>query len=258
MDFQVTSRLELNVVKASTNTQHVADLASRYRIPALVVEPSYVAPLMTYRSMSGSRYKIICAIDFPTGQNFAMDKLKRSNPDFTAADGFEILLSNDRSEVELRNEMKSLYEFIKMQNRLLEIRWCLGAYHRNESNLEYAVRNMVKYPPSYVRVDSHVDLPKVELEQHEQAINSIREQVQYPIKVSGNVDLELFKKLETKVARFDVNVDQLNQIVYDLGATVGIENQQSDPTDKLEGVRKAEVQRLVKGGLKIQRSNRLK
>lgn len=257
MDFQVTSRLELNVVKASTNAQWVADAATRYRIPAIVAEPSYVAPLMTYRSMSGSRYKIICAIDFPAGQNFAMDKLKRSNPDFTAADGFEILISDNRSEIELRNEMKSLYEFIKMQNRLLEIRWCLGAYHRDPSNLEHAVRSMSKYPPSYVRVDSHVDLPKVTLEQHEQAIDQIREQVHYPIKISGNVDLDLFNKLKSKAARFDVNVDQLNKIVYDLG-TVEDESRQSNPVDNLEGVRKANVQRLVNGGLKIQRSNRLK
>lgn len=264
MIHQITSKCELNVLSATTNVAYVNDLAIRYRVPAVVCSPEYVAPLLSQRASRGGGYQIICAVDFPYGKNFAMDKLKRSHPDFTMADGFEILVSVGRTEVETKNELKAIHEFVKMQNRLLQIRWCLSLHHKDQEAGVAALKGMKKFPPSYVRIDPHTTLKNLTMEARMEAVELVKEHVPYPIKVSGNVDIETITALENKVARFDLDVDGLKKLVASVDENEGrfldmpVVGDESDPLDKLDGVRKAQAQRLVKSGLKVQKRSRLR
>jgi len=251
MNPQLAGRLELNIFNPNTNPQYVSDLVIKNRIQTIVTKSEYVAELITHRSARNGQYRIICTIDFPDGRNFAMDKLKRSHPDFIAADGFEILLSPDKTEIEARNEMKAIFEFIKMQNRLAEIRWCLGSYYRDGDDAERILKNMKMYPPSFVRTDPHLKIPNIGIDEHIEAIKRIQSFIPYPVKVSGNVDLELIHALdEYKVARFDISVDQFKKSVVDLK----VEDVVPDPVSKLDGVRKAQVRNMItNSGLRVQR-----
>jgi len=217
MKFQLTSRLELNLFDATTNPAFVSEFAIKHRIPTIVTAPEYLAPLMSHRLARGGQYKLIAAIDYPKGKNFAMDKLKRTHSDFVAADGFEILLSNNRTEIELRNEMRTLHSFLKMQNRMAEIRWCLGMGSRKQENTERILKGLLKFPPSYIRTDHHLELPKIVAKDHLSHAELIRKYVPYPTKISGNVDYKTLKELKDNklIRRFDVSLDQLKSILYE-------------------------------------------
>lgn len=222
MNFQVTGKIELNLFNPRINSKTVADLVIKNRVPVIVTDPMYVAALRSHRAIRNGQFKIIAAIDFPKGVNFALDKLKRTHPDFAMADGFEVMLSTNRSEIELRNEMKTIYEFLKMQNGLADIRWCLGAYTRDQVQVEKLLKGMGKFPPSLVRVDQHTDLPSVDSKRHLEVAKLIRSHVPYPIKLSANVDLALIKTTmsdkdyERLVTKFDMNIDQFKTLLLDL------------------------------------------
>ena len=163
----------------------------------------------------GGNYRLICALDFPKGANYAMDKLFRSNPDFIGADGFEILLSTGRTEIESSNEMKAIYSFLKANRPRADIRWCLRMHTADTKEIEGILKNMAKFPPSFVRVDPHRDTPRATIEKLKQHVETVGKHVPYPIKLSGNITLEAIQALqgERGVKRFDVSMQQAETIV---------------------------------------------
>ena len=78
MIHQITSKLELNLLNQRTSPEFVCDFAIKHRIPAIVIPPDLVAPVLTRRMIRSGQFKIIVALDFPNGKNFAMDKLYRN------------------------------------------------------------------------------------------------------------------------------------------------------------------------------------
>ena len=211
---QILSKLELNVLDARTKPEYVSDFVLKNRIPAIVASPEYVAQLSAQRAVRRGQYKIICALDFPRGDNFSMDKVWRSNPDLVEADGFDILVSSGRSEIEVGNEMKALYEFLKMNKRQAEIRWCLRMHSAPEESLK-AIKHIKSFSPTFVRVDPHLELQSLSLDDHKKGIKIISDLTPFPIKVSGNVDVALIEELskERGVKRFDVSLEQAEAIV---------------------------------------------
>jgi hypothetical protein len=223
MSFQVTSKLEVNLLNTKTSPQIASDFAIKNRVPAIVAAPEYVAPLIAHRSMMGGGYKIICALDFPKGSNFAMDKLFRANPDFVAADGYDILLSTGRSAIESRNEMKAIHSYLKANRPLCDIRWCLRMHAPDATDEVIGIlKNMSKHPPSFVRVDPHLDTPNSDLDKLLAHVALIKEHVPYPIKIGGNVTPEVMKAFEEErtAKRFDVSMDQAVAILNELKAGV--------------------------------------
>lgn len=215
MKFQTTSKLELNIIKSSMHPNAVSDFAIRNRVPVIVASPEHVGALVQLRAVKNGQYRIICAVDFPAGRGFAMEKLKGLNEDFQLADGYEILLSPDRTEVESRNEMKALHGFLKQINPLVEIRWCLAAHSRPEENSLGILKSMQQAAPSYMRIEPHVKLPNVGVDEHKAFVAKAKEQVPYAIKISGNVDLDLIRSFaeDRQVKRFDVDIDQAVALV---------------------------------------------
>jgi hypothetical protein len=217
MKFQITSKLELNLMQSGTNPQYATDFAIKNRVPAIVAPPGFIGPLNVQRSIKAGQFKIICTLDFQKGNAFAMDKFRDIDNDFRMADGFEILLCRDRTEIETRNEMKVLYEFLRQIDPGLEIRWCLGMYSRPEAQAIAALKVMKGWPPSYVRTDQHLIIPNVNAERHMAAAKVIRgNENPYPIKVSGNIDLGTIEAImagDSNIKRFDVSIDQAVAIV---------------------------------------------
>lgn len=228
MKFQVTSRLELNLFKVRTNTEFVTNFAIKNRIPAIVTAPENLAALLAYREARRGQFKVICALDFPRGNNFAMDKIYRSDADFVAADGFEVLLSRNRTGVELRNEMKAIYEFLKMNVPHGEIRWCIGMSGRSEEEISSILGSMSTFPPSFVRTDQDLVLPEsVGPNEHSTRVDMVRSKVPFPIKVSGNINWETFKALKDNkfIKRFDVSVEQAESLLREIDQEMrGVQN----------------------------------
>jgi len=218
MSYQFTSKLEINLFNPKTNPQFVSDFAIKYKIPTIVAAPEYIAPLVVHKVTMGGTYRLICALDFPKGTNYAMDKLFRTNPDFVGADGFEILLSTGKTEIESKNEMRAIHGYLKANRPLADIRWCLRFHTKSEKELSGILKNMKKFPPSYVRVDQNLESPSINTERFKKDIELIRGFVPYPIKLSGNVDLKVLQqyKDERGVKRFDVTVEQAEAIVRTL------------------------------------------
>lgn len=233
MKFQTTSKLELNIIKTNTNPNVVADFAIKNRIPVIVTPPEYVGAFVMHRGMRGGQYRIICSVDFPKGRKFALDKLKGVHEDFSMADGYEILLSENRTEIELRNEMKALREFLKQINPMMEIRWCLGAHSRDETNTDAILKGMGKFAASYVRVEHHLKMPNVGIDEHKKVCQKVSENVPFPIKISGNVDLEMIRGLadQKNIKRFDVDFDMATAIVK------ALENEEREQLEKLQSAK---------------------
>jgi hypothetical protein len=166
----------------------------------------------------GGSYRIICAIDFPKGSNYAMDKLFGSNPDFVGADGFEVLLSTNRTEIESRNEMRAVHSYLKANRPLSDIRWCLRMHSVDDKETEGILKNMKGFPPSFVRVDPHVDDLGQDVEKLKTHAEKVVGQVPFPIKISGGIDLEKLRALSDlkNVKRFDVTFEQAEAIVRSL------------------------------------------
>lgn len=235
MNSQITSKLEINLLDAKTTPQIVSNFAIKYKVPAIVASPEYIAPLIAYRATMGGGYKIICALDFPKGMNYAMDKLFRANPDFVGADGFEILLSDDKSEVESKNELKAIHSYLKANRPTSEIRWCLRMHTADVERTKGILKNMKTFPPSFVRVDPHLETPKATSESMTEQAALIQEFVPYPIKLSGNIDFNTLQKLEKTrgVKRFDVTMQQAEFIINALKIEASVDR--PVPTQQKQG-----------------------
>lgn len=218
MNPQIVSKLEINLLDATTTPQVVSEFSLKYKIQAIVASPEYIAPLVVHRAAMGGKYKIISALDFPKGANYSMDKLFRANPDFVGADGFEILMSTNKSEIEFKNEMKAIHSYLKANRPLSEIRWCLRMHTVDNKETLGIIKNMKLFPPSFVRVDPHLETPISTVDKLKAHAAVINEVVPYPIKLSGNIGLEELQALsEVKgVKRFDVTMKQAEQIVQKL------------------------------------------
>lgn len=219
MKFQVTGKLEINLLNSKTDPGFVSDFLVKNRVPTVISAPEYIAQLITHRAARRGQYKIICALDFPVGNKFALDKIYHAHPDLAAADGYEILLTRGRSGIESRNEMKALYEFLKMNNAMLDVRWCLDALTRRDEETISILKNMTGFPPSFVRIDSNLVTPKASIEEHRRLIDLVREHVPFPVKVCGNVNLKTIEALDD-VKKFDVSLEQAEALVKEVEKVV--------------------------------------
>jgi hypothetical protein len=137
------------------------------------------------------------------------------------ADGMDILLTHGRSEVETRNEMKTLVEFIRGSiNPVMEIRWVIRAHNRPWEEIQTCLKAMEGYPPNMVRIDQHLELPNVDTKTQVQMVAKIKDLTAKPLKISGNVDLGMIKHFQKtsgdRTPRFDVNPKQAINILNEL------------------------------------------
>lgn len=199
-----------------TDVRAVSDFAIRHRCPAIVIAPEFAPMMLTDRSAKNGQYKLIAAIDFPNGKNFCYDKFKTLDIMSLEVDGMDILLTKGRTEVESKNEAKALGEFLRGSiNPTLDIRYVLGCYCNQWSDVEKFLKAAKVHTPNAIRIDQHLELPNIEFKNHKRAISKIRQFTSRPLKISGNIDLTTIERLidVDRNLRFDVSISQAIAII---------------------------------------------
>lgn len=217
----VLTRLEIDVMVASELAES-ASLAVKHCLPALVIHPTLAVEGHIARGRINGRYKIITPIDWPKGDTFGMPKLRGLSTDALEAEGFEILLTPDKNEIDTRNEAKSLYEFLRTHlGPLVEVRFVLGTLTRSEENIINQVKGLRALPtPAYIRTDISLKTQagKANPEVHNNDIERITSIIKAPIKVSGNIgDLKTIASCKNAI-RFGVSLIQAKQIIKEFNS----------------------------------------
>lgn len=204
----ITTRFEINVLDKTVNPADASTFAIKHNCPTIVTTPDLVAPFIVDRSAKRGLYKIIVAVDYPTGANFALQKLRGLSADAMAADGFDIVRSNGRTPIDVRNEVKAVNEFIKQVNPVAEIRWVLRAFDSPNFTEGY-LKSIVEFPCHFVRNDQLLARKGVNVDDHKKIVDTIRKFVSTPIKLSCNIDHNIVKTfMADKNIRFDVSLNQ--------------------------------------------------
>lgn len=208
------NRLEIDVMQGNELTE-AASLASKYKLPALVIHPSLATDGIITKGKINGRFKIIIPIDWPKGEIFGVNKMLGLSTDALEADGFEIMLTPGRSEIETRNEAKTITEFIRRHiSPMVEIRFVFCTSTRD--NIDVMARGMMKVPaPAFIRNDIHpkIQVSKANPEIHNETIRKITEHVKLPIKICGNISEIKTMAACNGVARFGVNLMQAKTII---------------------------------------------
>ncbi len=219
MSYQITSRLEINMLAANSDFRTVSDFAIKNRCPAIVIAPEFAPMMLTDRSAKNGQFQIIAAIDFPDGRNFCLDKFKNLNVMSLEVDGMDILFTRNKTEIESSNEIKALIEFVRGSlNPIANIRFVLGYYTKEWPDVEKLLKALEKHPPDMIRLDQHLELPNVDIETHTEALEKIRAITPKPLKISGNIDLAIIEHLIEidRRVKFDVSLQQAKHIVNQL------------------------------------------
>lgn len=221
---QLTSRFEINILNYRNSPQSAIDFASKNNCAAVVCPPDLVIPVLQYRSVGNYQYKVIVAIDFPDGRNRALDKFKMlsdQSQSILGADGYDVVIT-EQTDVATRNEMRSLYGYLKGFNRLAEVRWCIQALSRELSGvqIESLAASVTQYPPAFVRMDSTTNMDANKLFE---VVDLFRSGSAARIKVGGSYDIIDKYQNDTKV-RFDVDIHQAQEIVKEHTKRLNQEN----------------------------------
>ena len=212
--WQYTAKMEVNVTQRATAAQDLNNFGSfimKNRIPVVVVEPQFIDSILLERSRLAGPFKIIVAVDFDTGKSYAMDKIKFLPKNALNCDGLDILLTQNRSEMESFNELKAITEFIRKINPTMEIRWTLGLHTRKPETIKH-LPHLVKHPGNLIRTESCCELPQLKIN-HQEDIDLIKKYCATPVKLCGNIDFPTIKEFLNKAARFDVSVQQAKRII---------------------------------------------
>jgi hypothetical protein len=203
--------MEINMLEPQADFRVISDFAIKNRCAAIVISPEFAPMMLSDRSAKNGQYKIIAAIDFPDGKRFCYDKFNTLNVLSLEVDGMDILFTRNKTEVESRNEAKTLNEFLRGSiNPNLDIRYVLGCYCNKWDNVVKFLNALKAHPPQAVRIDQHLDLPNINADSHLQMVSKLREHTPKTLKISGNLDLSAVEKILAvdKNVRFDVSIAQ--------------------------------------------------
>jgi len=219
MSGAILNRLEIDVMQANELVE-ASELASKYKMPALIVHPDLASEAQIYRGRTRGRYALITPIDWPKGETFGQNKLRGLSTDALDADGFEILLTGGKSVTDTRNEAKYLTEFLKQHlSETIEVRFVLGSNMRDHQNVLQmceALRGV--RTPAYVRNDTQLKLQvsKANPDTHNALMEEIRKIIKVPIKLSGNITGVRAITSCNDASRFAVNLLQAKNVVKEL------------------------------------------
>lgn len=215
----ITTKLEIDVMQANELVPAI-ELACKHVMPAIVVHQSLIPQAAIQRIKSKGRFKIIAPIDWPKGDNFSMLKLRGITSNTLGADGFEILLTGGKNEIETRNEASTLTDFIyDTVNRDAEVRFLLGTQMRSDEEIMRICHGLVGVrSPTMIRVDHHlkVQVTKGNVEAQTAHAARIKEVIAYPLKACGNFTTAKAVASCTWAHRVAVGLNQAQQILREL------------------------------------------
>lgn len=212
----ILNKLEIDVMQAS-ELGEASELAHKHHLPALVIHPGLASDGHIARGRVRGKFKIIVPVDWPKGENFGMNKMQGLSIDALEADGFEILLTPNKTAIETRNEAKAITEFIRQHvSQTAEVRFVLGSHTRDVEQVSKLSDGLTKIPtPTYIRNDTHLKLQisKANPEVHNAISELILSHVRAPLKICGNiVDIRTMAECKN-IARFGVNLLQAKNII---------------------------------------------
>lgn len=213
--FNITSKLEINVRPGptlGTDMNQLPTFMMKSRIPVLICHPTILEGALIERAKTKATYKIYTTVDFEHGKRYAMDKFLDLPKAVFECDGLEILLTANRTDMESLNEMRALKEYTSRLNSLMEIRWVLGLRTRTYDSVANIMKHILKIPANIIRTDINVEVPAITTEDHQKDIDFIKKHVATPVKISGNITLDIIKTIKN-VNKFDVSVIQAKRIV---------------------------------------------
>jgi len=214
----ITRRFELNLSPnaLAAEADDISAFAAKNRCPAIVVPPSLVMPTQIQRTQFNAGYKIIATIGFGS-KDYALDKFKELDQSVFTVDGYDILLTAGRTDIETKKEAEIFREFIQDRvNPHAEIRFTLNMHIRPEEEMDVFYKAMRKVRPAFIRTDENLAMPPLRCNPETQArhVDAIRATgLADPIKLSGNIDAATIINLHHKVERFDVTLTQAHEIL---------------------------------------------
>ncbi len=212
----IFNRLELDIMQSNELKESIG-LAFKYNFPAVVVHPGLIDDAFAARAAVRGRFKIICPVDWPKGDNFSILKFRGLNTEAIEADGFEIVLTGGKSEGDTRSEAIALTEFVKRQiSEQNEVRFVLGSSMRSDDNLAALCRGLLHVrTPALVRTDTQLKLQvsKANIDEHNRMVALIRSIIQVPVKVAGNITGVRSVTGCPDAARYAVNLLQARTII---------------------------------------------
>lgn len=215
----VINKLEIDVTQA-TEVQEATMFAAKHKLPALVVHPSLALDAIFARGRAGGKYKIITPIDWPKGENFGMLKMRGLDLHALDTDGYEILLTPNKTEIETRNEISVLTNFIRNHlSTTVEIRFVIGSLVHE--NAIAKMNGLLKNPmPSFIRNDIHtkIQASKANFEIHQETHKEMMQIVKTPVKLSGNINSKKMYQDCSFAQRFGVNLSQARAVLKDFNS----------------------------------------
>lgn len=210
----ILSKLEIDVMQAN-ELMEAAELAYKHALPAIIVHPGLAAEGHIARSKVRGRFKLITPVGWFRNNLYSMQKLQGLDVDALETDGFEIMLSSDKTEAAIKKEAFEISRFINGHvSPAAEIRFVLNT-SVNE-NIVDMLNGLSGIPtPACIRNDTKTktQVNKANQQVYQQLIQQIRGIIRAPIKISGNItDIRIMANCQ-EAAKFGVNLLQAKAII---------------------------------------------
>lgn len=216
MNGAIINKLEIDVMQINEVLEAV-ELAHKYKLPAIVVHQGLSTEAIIAKNRVGGKFSIITPIDWPKGEVFGVNKMRGLSTDSLETDGFEILLTPNKFELETRNESQVLTDFVKKRlAERKEVRFVLGTATRAEENIITMCKGLLTVrTPALIRTDTNLktQVTKANTEEHNRMLEVIRSVIRAPLKVSGNFNSLKSIVAVPSAARYAVSVVQAKTII---------------------------------------------
>ena len=213
-------KLELDIMQAN-ELEEAVDLIVKHRIPTAIVHPGLVLDAMIRRSRYQGDFKIITPVDWPKGDIYGLPKFMGLDVDALNSDGFELMITPNRPESDIKNEMDMLTRFIREHvSEVPEIRFVFNALtNENKDNIKSmakAVRGV--RTPILIRTDYKLKLQvsRANPEIQNDIISMIKKIVDVPLKISGNMNSIKTIMQCQDASKFAVSLTQIRAIIKEI------------------------------------------
>jgi hypothetical protein len=214
----IFNKLEIDVMQVG-ELEEASRLAYKYSLPSVVIHSGLIAEGYSARSRVKGRYKILIPVGWNKNSAFGIQKLYGLDIDSLEADGFEILLTPNKSTSETKKEVSEIVNFLRMKvSKTAEIRFVLGSnVGEPDPSIDINLLDgIVGVPsPNYIRNDykNKLQIGKANSDIHNEFISNVRQKTSLPIKISGNIN-DIKSVVACKGAsRFAVSLLQMKAIV---------------------------------------------
>ena len=183
----IISKLEIDVLQIN-ELNEAYSLSISNHLNSIIIHPSLSEHAISLRARYKSNIKIIIPIDWQSGSHFASLKLRDLPTDSFECDGFEILLTGDRTPGETTGEATFITEFLKTQlGEHIQVRFIVGSISRSDENMLNICRGLVApgvRTPTLLRNDIYtnkVQVSKANNQVHSKFISDVKQVIGVPI-----------------------------------------------------------------------------